>query len=142
MPLSADILKDTIWKETKKELALCMIPILAPVPFSKRIKSTIFDDSILDEMEKMSEEHGFWARMMNLILKQANMKSDVTTIIKRMINVKTFTLRDPYHAATKGFCKAYIPSSGPFIKIYFVGRRHETEQAILHTYFEHNPPPA
>ncbi len=68
MPLSADILKDTIWKEAKKELALCMIPILAPVSFGKRIESTIFDDSFINEMEKMSEEHGFWARMMNLVL--------------------------------------------------------------------------
>jgi hypothetical protein len=59
MPLSADILKDTIWKEAKKELALCMIPILAPVPFGKRIESTIFDDSFVNEMEKMSEEHDF-----------------------------------------------------------------------------------
>jgi hypothetical protein len=90
----------------------------------------------------MSEEHGFWARMMNLILEQANTESDVTTIVKRMINAKTSTLHDPCRAATKGFFKAYIPSSGPFIKISFIGRRHETKQAILRTYFEHNPTPA
>jgi hypothetical protein len=119
-----------------------MIPILAPFPFSKRIKSTIFDGSFVDEMEKMSEEHDFWARMINLILEQANMESDVTTIINRMINAKTSTLRDPCRAATKGFCKAYIPSSGPFIKISFIGCRHDTEQAILRTYFERNPTPA
>ena len=80
-----------------------MIPILAPIPFGKRIESTIFDDRFINEMEKMSEEHGFWARMMNLILEQANMESDVTTIINRMINAKTSTLRDPCRAATKGF---------------------------------------
>jgi hypothetical protein len=142
MPLSADILKDTIWKEAKKELALWMIPTLAPVPFGKRIKSTIFDDSFVNQMEKMSEEHGFWARMMNLILKQSNTESYVTTIVKRMIDAKTFTLCDPCRAATKGFCKAYIPSSVPFIKISFVGCRHETKQAILRTYFERNPTPA
>jgi hypothetical protein len=106
MPLSADILKDTIWKEPKKELVLCMIPSLAPVLFGKRIESTIFDDNFVDKMEKMSEEHGFWARMMNLVLEQADTESGITAIVKRTINAKTSTLCDPCRAATKGFCKA------------------------------------
>jgi hypothetical protein len=54
IPLSADILKDTIWREAKNELALCVIPLLAPVPFGKRIESTIFDESFVNEMEKLS----------------------------------------------------------------------------------------
>ncbi len=93
-------------------------------------------------MEKLSEEHGFWARMMNLAIKQADTESDVTTIVKRMIDAKTSTDRDPCRAATKGFRKSYIPSSGPFIKTSMVGRKHEAEQAILRTYFERNPTPA
>jgi hypothetical protein len=119
-----------------------VIPILAPVPFGKRIESTIFDESFVDEMEKLSEEHGFWARIMNLAIKQADTESDITTIIKRMLNAKTSTNRDPCRAATKGFRKAYIPSSVPFIKTSMVGRRHEAKQAILRTYFEGNPTPA
>ena len=119
-----------------------MIPILAPFPFSKRIKSTIFDESFVDEMEKLSEEHGFWARIMNLAIKQADTESDVTTIIKRMLDAKTSTNRNPCHAATNRFCKTYIPSSVPFIKTSMVGRRHEAKQAILRTYFERNPTPA
>jgi hypothetical protein len=93
-------------------------------------------------MEKLSEEHGFWARIMNLAIEQADTESDITTIVKRMLDAKTSTNRDPCHAATKGFCKIYIPSSVPFTKTSMVGCRHEAEQAILRTYFEHNPTPA
>jgi hypothetical protein len=119
-----------------------VIPILAPVPFGKRIESTIFDKSFVDEMEKLSEEHGFWARIMNLAIKQADTESDIPTIVKRMLDAKTSTNRDPCYAATKGFCKAYSPSSIPFIETSIVGRRHEAKQAILRTYFERNPTPA
>ncbi len=109
IPLSADILKDTIWREAKNELALCVIPILAPVPFGIRIESTIFDEGFVDEIEKLSEEHGFWARIMNLDIKQADTGSDVTAIIKRMLDAKTSTNRDPCPAATKGFAKHTSP---------------------------------
>jgi hypothetical protein len=139
IPLSVDILKDTIWREAKNELALCVIPILAPVPFSKRIESTIFDESFVNEIEKLS---GFWTRIMNLAIKQADTESDITTIVKRMLDAKTSTSRDPCRAATKGFCKAYIPYSVTFIETSMVGRRHEAEQAFLRTYFERNPTPA
>ncbi len=93
-------------------------------------------------MEKLSEEHGFGARIMNLAIEQADTKSDVTTIVKRMLNAKTSTNPDPCRAATKGFSKTYIPSSVPFIETSMVGRRHEAKQAILRTYFEHNSTPA
>jgi hypothetical protein len=79
---------------------------------------------------------------MNLDIEQADTESDITTIVKRMLNAKTSTNCDPCHAATKGFCKTYIPSSVPFIKTSMVGRRHEAKQAILRTYFERNPTPA
>jgi hypothetical protein len=102
------------WREAKNELALCVIPILAPVPFGKRIESTIFDESFVDEMEKLSEEHGFWARIMNLAIKQADTESDLTTIVKRMLNAKTSTNCDPCCAATKGFLQNIHPLLSSF----------------------------
>jgi hypothetical protein len=51
--LSADILKDTVWRKTDNDLGLCMIPMLAPIPYGKGIDSTAFDDSFVNEMEKI-----------------------------------------------------------------------------------------
>jgi hypothetical protein len=135
IPLSMDILKDTVWKKLDKDLALCMIPMLTPIPYGKGVESTVFDDDFINEMEKMLREHGFWARMMSNAIKQAKTESDVSTIVKSMLDTRTSSHRDPCHAATKGFRQAFIPTSGPFIEVSSVGRKHKAKQAILRSFF-------
>ncbi len=141
IPLSADILKDTVWKKSDKDLALCMIPMLAPIPYSKGIESTVFDDDFINEMEKMLRAHGFWARMMSNAIEQAETESDVSTIVKSMQVTRTSSHCDPCYAATKGFRQAFIPTSGPFVEVSSVRQKHEAEQAILRSFFERDPTP-
>ncbi len=59
--LLADSVKETNWEEAKKELALIVIPTMAPLPYGTDIKSTELDDDFIDEMKKLSPEHEFWA---------------------------------------------------------------------------------
>jgi hypothetical protein len=55
---------NTVWEEAKKDIVLIVIPIVAPIPYGKDIKSTIFDDDFIEEMQMISVEHGFWSKTM------------------------------------------------------------------------------
>jgi hypothetical protein len=57
--LQPEMLKDSKWDEAAKNLALVVLPTLAPLPFGKEIKSTMLDDNFLNEMMKISTKHGF-----------------------------------------------------------------------------------
>jgi hypothetical protein len=118
-----------------------MIPMLAPILYGKGIESTVFDDDFINEMEKMSREHGFWARMMSNAIEQAETESDISTIVKSMLDTRTSSHHDPCRVATKGFRQAFIPTSGPFIEVSSVGQKHEAKQAILRSFFECNRRP-
>jgi hypothetical protein len=53
-----------VWDEAKKDITLIVISIVAPIHYGKDIKSTIFDDDFIEEMQMISVEHGFWAKTM------------------------------------------------------------------------------
>ena len=55
--LQADSVKDTEWEEANKEIALIVIPTVAPLPFGMDIKSTVLDDDFIEEMQKISAKH-------------------------------------------------------------------------------------
>ncbi len=59
-----DSVKETGWEVARKELALIVIPTMAPLPYGTDIKSTELDDDFIEEMKKLSPEHGFLAKMM------------------------------------------------------------------------------
>ncbi len=58
------MLKDSKWVNAMKNSALIVIPTLALLPFGKVIESTMLDDDFINEMMKLSPEHGFWEKMM------------------------------------------------------------------------------
>jgi hypothetical protein len=63
--LQIDSVKDTNWAKTNKEdIALVILPTLAPLPFGVDIKSIALDDDFIKEMKMLSFKHGFWAKMM------------------------------------------------------------------------------
>ena len=62
--LQPEMLKESEWANAMKDLALVVIPTLAPLPFRKEIESTMLDDDFINEMMKLSPEHGFWEKMM------------------------------------------------------------------------------
>jgi hypothetical protein len=130
------ILKDSKWDETTKNLALVMLTTLAPLPFGKEIKSTMLEDNFLDEMMKISPEHGFWAQIMVDAFTQEDSDHDTLPIVMNLNNSKaTSKGRDPCCTATKGFCNAWPSNFGPAIYHSRVGKSHMVEQAKVKEFF-------
>jgi hypothetical protein len=114
--LQPKMLKDSKWDEATKNLALVVLPTLAPLPFGKEIEATMLDDKFLNKMMKISPEHGFWAKMMVNAFTQEDSDHDTLPIITNLNNSKaTSKGRDPCRAATKGFRDAWSSNSGPAI---------------------------
>jgi hypothetical protein len=140
--LQPEMLKDSKWVNATKDLALIIIPTLAPLPFGKVIESTMLDDDFIKEMMKLSPEHGFWAKMMADAFIQLDSDHDTTPIVTNLSDFKaTSKGRDPCRAATKGFCDVW-PSSGPAVNPSCVGKSHEAKQAKVKEFFYRNPRPA
>jgi hypothetical protein len=140
--LLADSVKDTEWQEAKMELALIVIPTMAPLPYGTDIKSTELDDDFIDEMQKLSPEHGFWAKMMVDAHEQYASDYDTSQVVKNLSATKSSTRRDPCNAATKGFREATIAHSGPIVLATRPRNKHEREQKIIKDFFYRNPTPA
>jgi hypothetical protein len=119
-----------------------MLPTLAPLPFGKEIKSIMLDNDFLNEMIKISPEHGFWAKMMVDAFAQEDSDHDTLPILTNLNNSKTTSKGcDPCRAATKGFRNAWPSNSGPAIDLSHVGKSHEVEQAKVKDFFYCNPTP-
>jgi hypothetical protein len=108
-----NIVKGTEWESTEHNIALCVVPVLAPIPFGKNIMSISFDDSFIKEMSLISIEHGFWANLMSDIIEQAKTDSKVKTIVKRLVESSNKQNHDPCHTATKQ--TNIFPDLAPFI---------------------------
>jgi hypothetical protein len=141
-PLLADSVKETEWQEAKKELALIVIPTMAPLPYGTDIKSTEIDDDFIDEMQKLSPEHGFWAKMMVDAHEQYASDFDTSQVVKNLSATTSSTRRDPCNAASKGFREATFSLSGPIVIASRPRNKHEREQKIVRDFFYRNPTPA
>jgi len=141
--LLADSVKDTYWETTKKELALIVIPTLAPLPYGTDIKSTELDDhDFVEEMKKLSPEHEFWASMMVHAHDQYESDWDNSDVVKNLSTTTSSTRRDPCNAASKGFREATFALSGPVVFATRPRNKHEREQQIIKEFFYRNPTPA
>ena len=89
-PLLADSVKDTEWEATDKEITLIVIPTVAPLPYVADIKSTILNDNFIKEMQAISPEHGFWAKMMADAHEQYSTDFDTSTIVKKSFCCNVF----------------------------------------------------
>ncbi len=140
IPLKVNMVKDTAWENAMQDIALITLPTLVPIPFGTHVESTIFDDAFMEEMNKILAEHGFWAKMMSDVFKQALLNKDSVTIAERLMSSKTSSKAcDPTHAATKGICGATVASSGLFIETSQAEKKHKTKQAIVRSFFRCNP---
>ena len=140
--LLANSVKDTEWEMAKKELALIVIPTMAPLPYGLDIKSTELDDDFIDEMQKLSPEHGFWAEMMVDAHEQYASDFDPSQVVKNLSATTSSTRRDPCNAASKGFREATFALSGPIVIASRPRNKHEREQKIVKDFFYRNPTPA
>ena len=103
IPLQSDSVKNTDWEDAKMEIALVAIPTLAPIPYGKEIISTTLDDNFIEEMQAISDAHGFWAQMMSNVVDQHEVDNHTETVLKRMIDsLPPSSSCDPARAATKG----------------------------------------
>ncbi len=142
IPLKVNMVKDTAWENAMQNIALIALPTLIPIPFGMYVESTIFDNAFMEEMNKILAEHGFWAKRMSDIFEQALLNEDSVTIAERLMSSKTSSKTcNPTRAMTKGIRGATVASSGPFIKTSQAGKKHETEQAIVRSFFHHNLTP-
>jgi hypothetical protein len=132
IPLKVNMVKDTAWENAEQYITLIALPTLVPIPFGTDVESTTFDEAFMEEMTKISAEHGFWAKTMSYVFEQALLNKDSLTIAERLMSSKASSkLRNPTRAATKGIRKATVTSSGPFIETSQAGKKHKAEQAIV-----------
>jgi hypothetical protein len=111
------------------EIVFIALPTVVPLPFGKEFESTSFDDSFVEEMEKISSKHGFWARTMTDIIKQAKRENDTHTIVGQLMSSQGSTRQcDLVCATTKGNCEMTATAS-PFIDTTLVGTGHNCKQA-------------
>jgi hypothetical protein len=123
IPLKVNMVKDTAWENAMQDIALIALPTLVPIPFGTYVESTIFDDAFMEEMNKISAEHGFWAKTMSDVFEQALLNKDSVTIAERLMSSKTLSKAcNPTRAATKGIRGATVASSGPFIETSQAGK--------------------
>jgi hypothetical protein len=143
IPLKVNMVKDTAWENAEQDIALIALPTLIPIPFGTDVESTTFDEAFMEEMTKILAEHGFWAKTMSNIFKQALLNEDSLTIAERLMSSKASSkLCGPTCAATKGIREATVTSSGPVIKTSQAGKKHKAKQAIVRSFFHCNPTPA
>jgi hypothetical protein len=142
IPLEVNMVKDTAWENAMQDIALIALPTLVPIPFGTYVESTIFDDAFMEEMNKILAEHGFWAKTMSDVFEQTLLNEDSVTIAERLMSSKTSSkARNPTRAATKGIRGATVASLGTFIETSHAEKKHETEQAIVRSFFRCNPTP-
>jgi hypothetical protein len=76
-------------------IAICLIPILAPIFFGQEsIEGSVFDDDFVDKMKAISEKHGKWADLMvEFYNQQEESTSDLDKIIDRPKNPRRSNLK-------------------------------------------------
>jgi hypothetical protein len=139
--LKANIIKDAEWEFAEHNIPLCVVPILASIPFGKNIESISFDDSFIEEMSSSSVEHGFWDKLMSNIIEQAKTDSKVNTIVKRPVESSNKQDHDPCRVATKGFRTNTFLDLAPFIYTSILGTKFPAKQAFLKEFFVQYPTP-
>jgi hypothetical protein len=143
IPLQADLVKDTDWEDATNKILLIAIPTFVPLPYGKEIESTTFDDGFAEEMQKISSKHGFWAKTMSNVIDQVETDNHTEIVIDKIISsAAPSSSHDPARAATKGLLRTMTSITNPFVKLSFVGKSFEDEQASMKEFFHRNPTPA
>jgi hypothetical protein len=141
-PLSRPIWSLTPYGNMQEKNCRCASS-LAPIPFGFDIDATVFDDTLVNKMKKMSPEHDLWAKYICDVFEQNESGGDTATIAKRIIISKiTKKNGNPCRTTTKGIRDIFVPVTAPFIETSSVTKKYPKKQAILCTFFVHNPTPA
>jgi hypothetical protein len=140
IPLEANIITDRDWESAPTVISFIAIPTLAPLPYGTIIESTVFDYEFIEEMQKISKEHGFWAKSMADVINQAITENKIYKIVKRLRSaVAPSKSCDPTCVATKGIKNMTPAPSGPFINTSLVDNSFKAKQLSLKSFFHRNP---
>ncbi len=142
IPLQADLVKDTNWEDATNKILLIAIPTLVPLPYGKEIESTTFNDNFVEEMQKISSKHGFWAKTMSNVINQVETDNHTEIVFNKIISTAApSNSRDPACAATKGL-RTMTFVTNPFVELSFDGKSFEDKQVSLKEFFHRNSTPA
>ena len=86
-PLGPEAVKGTCYEEVNDELALVAIPNVAPLPYGFDIKSLELDEDFINKMEKISVNHGFWARQMYNAFDQHDKDNGTEQVVENLTNL-------------------------------------------------------
>jgi hypothetical protein len=118
------MVKDTEWEVATKDIALIVLPTLAPLPFGRDIESTMLDDDFVKEMAKITVKHRFWAKMMVNVFEQEDTTFDTLPIVNNLNRSKAASKGcNPCNTATKGFQATWPSNSGPPINTSCIGKK-------------------
>ncbi len=139
----ANMVKETDWEQATTKIAIIANPTLVPLPFGKEIESPIFDNDFAKEMQKISSEHGFWAKTMSNVLKQKETENDTNTTMGRVMSSRASSRQcDPACTVTKEIHELTIATSGPFVETSVIVKNHDNKQGNVRLFFYRNPTPA
>jgi hypothetical protein len=88
IPLQADMIVNTVRGESEADLAMCVFPILATIPFGDKIEAEVFNDTLVNKMKNISVKHGLWAKFVCDALEQNKNGPKTTDIAKRLISLQ------------------------------------------------------
>ena len=124
VPLSVDAVKGTCYEDAEDELALIALPNAAPLPYGFELKSLQLDEDFVDEMKKISDDHGFWAGQMYNALDQYDkdlgtelVVENLTNMIKNEPSTRKKKLSKASDSATKNFSTVSRAAAGPIVDI-------------------------
>jgi len=147
-PLGADAVKGTCYEDADDEVALIALPNVAPLPFGFELKSVDLDEDFVEEMTKISVDHGFWAQQMFNALEQYDKDHGTEQVVENLTNMiknepakRSKKMASASTSATKNFSTVFHAAAGPIVDIVRVGEKHEAEQNEVKSYFMPNPTP-
>ena len=114
-------MNDTNWDDADVKIALIVIPNIVPIPFGKEIISTTTNNDFIDEMQRISNIHGFWAQTMGGVVDQFETDNHTKKVFKWLISSTIV----------------------PFLDISLLGKNsYKADQEKLKAFYCRNPTPA
>ena len=123
-PLGADAVKGTCYEDADDELALVALPNIALLPYGFEIKSVELDEDFVEEMKKISDNHGFWAQQMFNAFDQHDKDHGTELVVENLTNLikneparRSKKMASASTSATKNFSTVFHAAAGPIVDI-------------------------
>jgi hypothetical protein len=89
IPLPSKFLTDTVWESAPKDIAICLFPVLAPVPFGAKIIETHSSkEEFVKNMATISPIHETWAKLISDTIEQHETNDENEKIFNIILQAK------------------------------------------------------